>query len=170
MHIHVGPAKVFSDELTARQAILSGQIKPNDVVVVRYAGPKGSGMPEMFYTTEAICSNPELIATTALITDGRFSGATRGPAIGHVSPEAVEGGPIALIEDGDLIKIDIPARQLNIIGVKGKLKVDKEIERILAERKQKWLEENNTKITSEPGILGIYKKLATSAMWGGYMK
>lgn len=170
MHIHVGPAKVFSDELTARQAILSGQIKPNDVVVVRYAGPKGSGMPEMFYTTEAICSNPELIATTALITDGRFSGATRGPAIGHVSPEAVEGGPIALIEDGDLIKIDIPARQLNIIGVKGKLKEDKEIERILAERKQKWLEENNTKITSESGILGIYKKLATSAMWGGYMK
>ena len=82
---------------------------------IRYEGPKGSGMPEMFYTTEAISSDPELGKTIALITDGRFSGASKGPAIGHVSPEAAEGGPIALVEEGDLIQIDIPARVLAIV-------------------------------------------------------
>ncbi|KJS84468.1 MAG: dihydroxy-acid dehydratase [Peptococcaceae bacterium BICA1-8] len=170
MHVHIGTAKVFSEELSARQAILSGEIKPGDVVVVRYVGPKGSGMPEMFYATEAIASNPELIASTALITDGRFSGATRGPAVGHVSPEAEEGGPIALLENEDLIKIDIPNRGLNIIGIKGELKENQEIIEILLERKNKWLEINKGRIVSESGILGIYRKLATSAMSGGYMK
>ena len=79
-------------------------------------------MPEMFYTTEAISSDPELGKTIALITDGRFSGASKGPAIGHVSPEAAEGGPIALVEEGDLIQIDIPARVLAIVGVRGERK------------------------------------------------
>lgn len=90
-------------------------------------------MPEMFYTTEAITSDPELIETIALITDGRFSGAIRGPAIGHVSPEASEGGPIALVEDGDLIHIDIPARRLDITGVAGIPKSPEEMEDILSE-------------------------------------
>ncbi|MDK2823921.1 MAG: dihydroxy-acid dehydratase [Clostridia bacterium] len=167
MHVHTGTAKVFQDELSAREAVLTGIIKPGDIVVVPYAGPKGSGMPEMFYTSEAIAANPDLIATTAIITDGRFSGATRGPAVGHISPEAEEGGPIALVEDGDLIKIDIPNRILAIVGIKGEPKKPEEIEKILVERKKAW---NKREQGKESGILGIYKKLATSAMSGGYMK
>ena len=85
----------------AIEAVLQKKIHPGEAVFIRYEGPKGSGMPEMFYTTEAIASDPELVETIALITDGRFSGATRGPAIGHVSPEASEGGPIALVENDD---------------------------------------------------------------------
>ena len=88
-------------------------------------------MPEMFYTTEAIASDKELVSSTALITDGRFSGATRGPAIGHVSPEASEGGPIALIKDGDLVRIDIPNRKLNLVGAEGKELSETEVENIL---------------------------------------
>ncbi|MBD4651999.1 dihydroxy-acid dehydratase, partial [Xanthomonas citri pv. citri] len=88
-----------------------------DAVFIRYEGPMGSGMPEMFYTTEAISSDPALSASIALITDGRFSGASKGPAIGHVSPEAAQGGPIALVEEGDLISIDVEARKLEIVGV-----------------------------------------------------
>jgi len=167
MHVHVGPAKVFGDELSAREAVLTGEIKPGDVIVVSYAGPKGSGMPEMFYTTEAIAADPQLISTTALVTDGRFSGATRGPAIGHVSPEAQEGGPIALVEDGDLIKIDIPGRTINIVGINNKHLNPEEISEVLKERQKYWQPKNNS---SEKGILSIYKKLAVSAMAGGYMR
>ena len=86
---------------------------------IAYEGPRGSGMPEMFYTGEAICADPALASSVALITDGRFSGASRGPVIGHVSPEAAVGGPIALVEEGDLIRIDVPGRVLAIVGVKG---------------------------------------------------
>ena len=86
---------------------------------IRYEGPKGSGMPEMFYTTEAISSDAALGKSIALITDGRFSGASKGPVIGRVSPEAAEGGPIALVEEGDLIGIDIRGRSLSIIGANG---------------------------------------------------
>ena len=89
--------------------ILSG-IK-GDAVFIRYEGPKGSGMPEMFYTSEAISSDKELGKSIALITDGRFSGASTGPVIGHCSPEAVDGGPIALVEEGDLIEIDVKERK-----------------------------------------------------------
>lgn len=167
MHVHTGPAKVFGNELSAREAVLSGEIKPGDVVVVRYAGPKGSGMPEMFYTTEALASDPALISTTAIITDGRFSGATRGPAVGHVSPEAAEGGPLALVEDGDLIEINIPERSINIVGSQGEKQEPEKIKEIIAHRWQNWQKPAEKK---ETGILGIYKKLATSAMAGGYMK
>lgn len=109
-------ARPFDSEEAAIDAVLHGRIHPGDAVFIRYEGPKGSGMPEMFYTTEAIASDPTLAASIALITDGRFSGATKGPAIGHVSPEAAEGGPIALVEEGDWIEIDIPARSLNLVG------------------------------------------------------
>lgn len=112
-------ARVFDCEEEALQAVLKKEIKPGDALFIRYEDPKGSGMPEMFYTTEAIASDPELAESIALITDGRFSGATRGPAIGHVSPEASEGGPIALVENGDLIHIDIPARTLSVTGING---------------------------------------------------
>ena len=97
-------ARPFDSEEEAIHAVLNHQIKPGDAVFIRYEGPKGSGMPEMFYTTEAISSDPQLSASIALITDGRFSGASKGPAIGHISPEAAEGGPIALVEENDIIR------------------------------------------------------------------
>lgn len=132
-------ARVFDCEENAIEAVLQKKIHPGEAVFIRYEGPKGSGMPEMFYTTEAIASDPELVETIALITDGRFSGATRGPAIGHVSPEASEGGPIALVENDDLIRIDIPARTLDIIGTDSIERSVEEIEKILSERRAHWI-------------------------------
>ncbi|WP_457555918.1 dihydroxy-acid dehydratase [Candidatus Pyrohabitans sp.] len=112
---HRGPARVFDGEEAAVEAILSDEIKPGDVVIIRYEGPKGGpGMREMLAATSLI-AGMGLSESVALITDGRFSGGTRGPCIGHVSPEAYEGGPIALVEDGDVIEIDIPARKLNLL-------------------------------------------------------
>lgn len=160
-------ARPFDSEEEALEAILTGRINPGDAVFIRYEGPKGSGMPEMFYTTECIASDKELASTTALITDGRFSGATRGPAIGHVSPEASEGGPIALVEEGDLIKIDIPNRRLDIVGVKEEEKSLGEIDEIIKERKSKWIK---PKAIYTKGVLDIYRKLAVSPMKGGYME
>ncbi|MBU3156697.1 dihydroxy-acid dehydratase [Clostridium estertheticum] len=160
-------ARVFNCEEDAIKAVLTKDIKPGDAVFIRYEGPRGSGMPEMFYTTEAIASDPQLVESIALITDGRFSGATRGPAIGHVSPEASEGGPIALVEENDLIKIDIVARELSIIGVKGQEKTESEIQEILEIRKKSWVRPAR-KYTK--GILGIYTKCAVAAMKGGYME
>jgi len=114
MLIHKGPAKVFNSEEEAMKAIVSRKIKPGDVVVIRYEGPKGGpGMREMLSPTATI-SGMGLSDSVALITDGRFSGATRGPCIGHVSPEAAEGGPIAILKDGDMIEIDIPKRSLRV--------------------------------------------------------
>ena len=124
-------------------------------------------MPEMFYTTEAIASDPELSASIALITDGRFSGASKGPAIGHVSPEAQEGGPIALVEDGDLIQISVKERKLAIVGIHGEMMSDKEIDEILVQRKQNW---KPKKPKYEKGILSIYTQLANSPMHGGGME
>lgn len=160
-------ARVFDREEDALQAVLRKEIQPGEAVIIRYEGPKGSGMPEMFYTTEAIASDPELIETIALITDGRFSGATRGPAIGHVSPEASEGGPIALIEDDDLIGIDIPARNLAIVGTKGEKRTEKEMEEILSERRKAW---KKPPAAFDSGILGIYTRNSVSPMKGGYME
>ena len=160
-------ARVFDCEEDAIDAILKHRIHKGEAVFIRYEGPKGSGMPEMFYTTEAISSDPELSASIALITDGRFSGASKGPAIGHVSPEAASGGPIALVEDGDLIEISVKNRALNIIGVKGEKKSLAEIENILLDRKAKW-EPRKPKYTK--GALGLYVKHAASPMKGGYME
>lgn len=160
-------ARVFNTEEDAFRAVIRKKVKPGDAVFIRYEGPKGSGMPEMFYTTEAIASDPELIDTTALITDGRFSGATRGPAIGHVSPEASEGGAIALVEDGDLIRIDIPARKIDITGVQEEVKTPEEIDRILSQRRSAWKKPDST---CEKGILRIYTRNSASPMKGGYME
>jgi len=167
MHNVILRARPFDSEEEALKAVLTGNIKPKDAVFIRYEGPKGSGMPEMFYTTEAIASDPSLSESVALITDGRFSGATRGPAIGHVSPEASEGGNIALVEEGDLIKIDIPNRLIAIVGVNGEEKSEKEIEEILDIRRKKWVRPV-PKYTK--GTLGIYTRLAVSPMKGGYME
>lgn len=167
MHYAILKAKPFDCEENAIDAVIKKKIKPGDAVIIRYEGPKGSGMPEMFYTTEAISSDAELGKTIALITDGRFSGASRGPAIGHVSPEAADGGPIALVEEDDLIEIDIENRILRIVGVKGEEKSSEEIDRILAERKSKWIPKEQK---YKSGVLKIFSEHAVSPMKGGYMQ
>ena len=160
-------ARPFNSEEAAIDAIINHKINPGDAVFIRYEGPKGSGMPEMFYTTEAIASDEELASSIALITDGRFSGASKGPAIGHVSPEAAEGGPIALVEEGDVIEIDIKNRVLKISGVKGERLDDSEIEKILNERKLRWSAPENK---FKSGVMNIYTQHAVSPMKGGYME
>ncbi len=160
-------ARPFDCEEDAISAVLSHNICPGDAVFIRYEGPKGSGMPEMFYTTEAIASDAELGKTIALITDGRFSGASKGPAIGHVSPEAAEGGPIALVEENDLIEIDIPNRVLAIVGVKGERLPEEEIAEILKKRKEAW---KPKEAKYQKGVLKIYSEHAVSPMKGGYME
>jgi len=160
-------AHVFDCEEDALQSVLQKKITPGEAVFIRYEGPKGSGMPEMFYTTEAIASDSELIETVALITDGRFSGATRGPAIGHVSPEASEGGPIALVEGGDLIRIDIPARRLDIVGINGVETTPKRVEEELLNRRRNWIKPKSRYNT---GILSIYTRNCVSPMKGAYME
>ena len=162
MFVHIGPARVFNSEEDAVEAILTKRIKSGDVIIIRFEGPKGAGMPEMLRTTEAIYTNPALVATTALVTDGRFSGATRGPAIGHVSPEAAEGGPIALVEEGDMIKIDVPNKRIDIIGISSKEKTEKYVEKVLQKRKKPWINPLNPK----KGVLKIFEKLASSPMDG----
>lgn len=153
---HEGPAKVFDSEDDAIEAIYAGKIVAGDVVVIRYEGPKGGpGMREMLSPTSAICGMG-LDKDVALITDGRFSGATRGAAIGHVSPEAVEGGPIAFINNGDIIEIDITKGILNV-------KVsDKEME----QRKIGWTP-NEPRVKT--GYLKRYSKMVSSAIQGAVM-
>ena len=153
---HSGPARVFDCEEDTMAAINGGLINEGDVVVIRYEGPKGGpGMREMLNPTSAIMGSG-LGSSVALITDGRFSGATRGASIGHVSPEAAVGGPIALIEDGDIIEIDIPANTINV-----KLS-DEE----LAARKAKW-QPREPKITT--GYLARYQKLVSSGAQGAVL-
>lgn len=166
MFHHIGPAVVFDKEQDAFNAVINMEVEPGSMIVLRYAGPKGLGLPEMFYLTEALASSRELGSTTALITDGRFSGASRGPCIGYLSPEAMEGGPIAVVEDGDIIEIDIKSRSLNIIGVDGKEEDVETIDGIIRQRLSKW-KPPDRKFT---GVLGLFTKLATSAMEGAYMK
>ena len=167
MHKALLHARPFDCEEDAIEAILTHQIRPGDAVLIRYEGPKGSGMPEMFYTTEAISSDAELSSTIALITDGRFSGASKGPSIGHVSPEAAEGGPIALVEEGDLIEIDIERRILRIAGVHGEPKTEEEISAVLAQRKLEWQPKPER---YSYGVLKLFSQHAVSPMKGGYME
>ena len=164
MHHALLRARPFDCEEDAIDAILKHRIQPGDAVFIRYEGPRGSGMPEMFYTTEAISSDPELSASIALITDGRFSGASKGPAIGHVSPEAAQGGPIALVEEGDLILIDVKTRKLEIVGVAGEEKTPEEMDAILKERKKAWKKRPSR---YDSGVLSVYTRLAASPMKGG---
>ncbi len=157
MLVHEGPARVFDCEEDAIDAIKGGRIVPGDVVVIRYEGPKGGpGMREMLNPTSAI-AGMGLGSSVALITDGRFSGASRGASIGHVSPEAAVGGPIALIEEGDIISIDIPANTINV-------KVSDEE---LAARKAKW-QPREPKVTK--GYLARYAKMVTSADKGAVLE
>lgn len=154
---HEGPARVFESEEEAFAAIMGGDIKAGDVVVIRYEGPRGGpGMREMLSPTSAV-AGMGLGSDVALITDGRFSGGTRGAAIGHVSPEAASGGPIALVEEGDLIQIDIPGRKID-------LKVEEDE---LARRKSGWVA-REPKITS--GYLARYAKVVSSAAHGAIVE
>ena len=160
-------AKPYDSEEACIAAVLHGDVRPGDAVFIRYEGPRGSGMPEMFYTGEAICADPALASSVALITDGRFSGASRGPVIGHVSPEAAVGGPIALVEEGDLIRIDVPGRVLAIVGVKGEEKTPGEIDAILAARRARWQAKPPK---YKKGLLKRYTEHAVSPMQGAYME
>lgn len=160
-------ARPFDSEEECIDAVLHHRIKPGDAVFIRYEGPKGSGMPEMFYTSEAISSDKELGRSIALITDGRFSGASTGPVIGHCSPEAQAGGPIALVEEGDLIQLDVKERILAIVGVKGERKTPEEIEAILAERKKHW---KPKPFRYSRGVLRLFSELAASPMKGAYLE
>lgn len=156
MRRHRGPARVFDSEEAACKAIFGGEIRPGDVVVIRYEGPSGGpGMREMLTPTSAICGMG-LDHDVALITDGRFSGATKGPAIGHVSPEAAAGGPIALVEEGDTIAIDIDAGT-----------IDLEVPADELERRRAAWEPPAPRYTS--GVLSRYARLVTSADKGAYL-
>ena len=157
MLVHEGPARVFDCEEDAIAAIKGGKIVPGDVVVIRYEGPKGGpGMREMLNPTSAI-AGMGLGSSVALITDGRFSGASRGASIGHVSPEAAVGGPIAFIEEGDIISIDIPANTINVNVSDEELKA----------RKAKW-QPREPKVTK--GYLARYAKMVTSADKGAVLE
>ena len=157
MQKHQGLARVFDLEEEATEAILKGKIDPGDVVVIRYEGPKGGpGMREMLTPTASL-AGMNLDDKVALLTDGRFSGATRGAAIGHISPEAQAGGPIALVKDGDAIEIDIPARKLS-------LKVNHEI---LQERRKNW---SPPEPKVKEGHLALYAKLVSSASEGAVVR
>ncbi|MBZ3935183.1 dihydroxy-acid dehydratase [Methanimicrococcus blatticola] len=156
MMVHTGPARVYDSEEDAMSAIMEGIVKAGDVVVIRYEGPRGGpGMREMLSPTAAI-AGLGLIESVALVTDGRFSGGTRGPCIGHVSPEASEGGPIGLVEDGDMIEIDIPNRKLNVL-------VD---DKVLEERKKSF------KPVEKPvdGYLKKYRRTVRSANHGAIVE
>lgn len=160
-------ARPFDSEEECLDAVLKHKVQKGDAVFIRYEGPKGSGMPEMFYTSEAISSDKELGKSIALITDGRFSGASTGPVIGHCSPEAVDGGPIALVEEGDLIEIDVMGRKLNIIGINGERKTMEEIDEILKERRKNW---KPRKPKYEKGVLRLFSQHAASTMKGAYLE
>ena len=159
-------ARPFDSEEECLDAVLKHKVQKGDAVFIRYEGPKGSGMPEMFYTSEAISSDKELGRSIALITDGRFSGASTGPVIGHCSPEAVDCGPIALVEEGDLIEIDIKERKLNIIGIAGERRTMEEVEAVLAERRKNW---KPREPKYKKGVLRLFSEHAASPMKGAYL-
>ena len=160
-------ARPFDSEEECLDAVLHHKVQKGDAVFIRYEGPKGSGMPEMFYTSEAISSDKELGKSIALITDGRFSGASTGPVIGHCSPEAVDGGPIALVEEGDLIEIDVEARKLNIIGIHGVKMTEEEVQEVLKQRRLAWKPKERK---YKKGVLRLFSELAASTMKGAYLE
>ncbi len=157
MRHHKGPAKVFESEEQVRDALMSGKVEEGDVLVIRYEGPRGSpGMRELSIPA-AMLIGMGLGESVAMITDGRYSGATRGPCIGHLCPEAIEGGPIAIVKEGDLIEIDLDNRTLNLLLSDDDIK----------ERLSRWVKPE-PKVTS--GFLDIYRKIVSSAKFGAYFK
>jgi dihydroxy-acid dehydratase len=166
MHVHVGPARVYDTEDAAVKALLDRAVKPGDVVIIRYEGPRANGMPEMYYATTILAATPELSASCAIVTDGRYSGAAKGPAVGHVSPEALDGGPLALVEEGDLIEINVPERRLAVVGThEGQLAAE-QVDALLAARRARWTAPPNR---HQRGILGLYARIAASPADGAYL-
>ncbi len=164
MKRHTGSAVVFDRESEACEAILNGRIKQGSVIVIRFHGPAACGMPEMYLTTKALISQQALRDNCVLITDGRFSGASKGPAIGHVSPEAAKGGPIGKVQNGDIIEVDIEKRSLNMVGTKNKRLAPEEVEKILDKRD---IAQNTFKHPN--GILPLFCSLAGEANTGAIM-
>ena len=151
--VYEGPARVFEQEEPAFQAIQRGEINPGDIVIIRYEGPKGGpGMREMLAVTGALIGQG-LGDSVALVTDGRFSGASHGPMVGHVAPEAAVGGPIGLLQEGDIVTLDIPNRELNV----------RLTEEEFTDRRARW-QPIPAKYTS--GLLAKYAKLVSSAAEG----
>ena len=161
-----GTARVYDSEEDAHDAVVKGEINPGEILIIRYEGPRGSGMPEMLMTTEAIVCDRKLNGSVSLVTDGRFSGATRGAAIGHVSPEAAAGGPLAYVATGDIIEYDIEKRTLNVVGIQGELIGADAAADVLEKRKE------TMQLRTPPvrkGVLKRYTESALSAMKGaGY--
>lgn len=163
MRVHTGPARVFEFEEEAVHALVFRQIQPGDVLVIRYEGPRANGMPEMYYATTIISNDEELNVSTAIVTDGRYSGAMHGPCVGHVAPEALDGGPIALVEEGDLIEINVPERRIAIVGTRREPHTAAEIEEILDRRRAIW---KAPRPRHEHGILSLYARVARGASEG----
>jgi dihydroxy-acid dehydratase len=163
MHVHTGRARVFEFEEEAVHALVARQVQPGDVLVIRYEGPRANGMPEMYYAAAILSADPVLNTTTAIVTDGRYSGAMRGPCIGHVAPEAIDGGPIALVTEGDLIEINVPERRLAVVGVDGEHRAPEDIEAILADRRSIW---KPLRPRHDSGILSLYSRVARGASEG----
>lgn len=167
MRVFEGTARVFDGQQAALDAVFAGAIQPGDVVVVRYEGPRATGMPEMFYLTAAIASEKRLNEGIALLTDGRFSGATRGPCVGHVAPEAALGGPLAALIDGDRIRIDLEQGTLELVGSNGESYSQAEAEALIGKRldaARPW------RPPSRGGLLGLYTASAGSADEGARME
>jgi dihydroxy-acid dehydratase len=157
MRYHKGPARVFECEEDIKDALMSDKVEKGDILIIRYEGPKGSpGMRELSIPA-AILVGMGLGDSVAMITDGRYSGATRGPCIGHVCPEAIEGGPIAIVQDGDLIEIDIDNRKINLLISENEIK----------DRLANW-KKPEPKIKT--GYLNTYRKIVSSAKDGAYFK
>jgi dihydroxy-acid dehydratase len=163
MHVHTGPARVFEDEPEAIDALVERKIEPGDVMIIRYEGPHANGMPEMYFAAAILSADPALNHTTAIVTDGRYSGAMQGPCVGHVSPEALDGGPIALVEENDLIELNVPERRLAIVGIDGRPQPADEVTETLARRRERW---SPRPPRHTQGILSLYERIATSASHG----
>jgi dihydroxy-acid dehydratase len=153
----VGRARFYRSAQACLDDLLKGLISPGYVLVIAGEGPRGNGMPEQYYITEALAANPVLADTVALVTDGRFSGGSRGPMVGHVSPEAAAGGPIAAVHDGDLIEVDMVAGRLNLVGTAEGELTDDQARQLLADRLKtmEW--------KSEPSpyrLANLFRKLA----------
>ncbi|ABR46729.1 Dihydroxy-acid dehydratase [Alkaliphilus metalliredigens QYMF] len=157
LFVHKGTARVYNSEEDAHNAVVNGEINPGDVIVIRYEGPRGNGMPEMLMTTEAIVCDKRLNGTVSLVTDGRFSGATRGAAIGHVSPEAASGGPLAWVATGDIIEYNIHERTLNVVGIDGAEVSSEEVDKVFVER-------SKDGVIPRPPRKGLFKRYTTSAV------
>jgi dihydroxy-acid dehydratase len=163
MHVHTGRARVFEDEDAAIEALIEREITPGDVLVIRYEGPRARGMPELYFAAAILSSDPVLNSTTAIVTDGRYSGAMQGPCIGHVAPEALDGGPIALAQENDLIELNVPERRLAIVGIDGQPRPEDEVTEILAQRRARW---SPRAPRHSHGILSLYEQVASSASHG----